>query len=264
MHRLADGLAGDVPHRHLDAGEHAEQRGIRAPAVARGVDVAPGRLDVERLAADHVARDDVLDHPATSVRRDGRDVDLAEALDARVGLELEEDEVAAAVAGRRVADDERADAGDLHSGFTVRRGALLNVSTTSTIARIGTISVHALATMPRSAPAVTSFDRDERAPEDAVEHEQAAAPQRGQPERQAARVVQVRDELGAAEREIDTADEASQDADPPRRSLACHARTLRGGAAERAPRERRDAARPVLGLARRRPGSARTRSRSAS
>ena len=92
---------------------------------------------------------------ATSCGETVADVDLAEPLDARVGLELEEDEVAAAVAGGRIADDERADAGDLH-GAAGGGCALWNVSTTSAIESTGTISVQAVPTMPSSAPATTS------------------------------------------------------------------------------------------------------------
>ena len=154
--RLADRLAGEIPHRHLDAREHAHERGIRAHRIAGRVDVAPGGLDVERLAPDDVAGDDVLDHARHELRRDGRDVDLAEALEAAVALELQEDEVAAAIARGRVADDERADARDLH-GAAGRCCALLNVSRTSTIASTGTMSVQAVATSPSRAPTTTSF-----------------------------------------------------------------------------------------------------------
>ena len=153
--RLADCLADEVPHRHLDPREHADERRIRAHRVARRVDVAPGGLDVERLAPDDVAGHDVLDHARHELRRDRRRVDLAEALEATVGLELEEDEVAAAVARSRIADDEGADAGDPH-GAAGGRCALWNVSTTSAIESTGTISVQAVPTMPSSAPATTS------------------------------------------------------------------------------------------------------------
>ena len=56
---------------------------------------------------------------ATTLRAEGRGVDLADADDAVVGDELEEDEVAPAEAGRRVADDEGLEVGDLHVRKTI-------------------------------------------------------------------------------------------------------------------------------------------------
>ena len=106
---------------------------------------------------------DVLDHAGDELGRDGGGVDLADTLEAAVALELQEDEVAASVARGRVAHDERADARDPH-GAAGPRCALLNVSTTSTIASTGTISVHAVPTTPSSAPAATMRPETGRRP----------------------------------------------------------------------------------------------------
>ena len=71
-----------------------------APRVAAAVDVAPQGLDAERIGAVDVAREHVLDHPHDGLRPEGRAIHLADALDAVVGDELQEDEVAAAEMGR--------------------------------------------------------------------------------------------------------------------------------------------------------------------
>ncbi len=112
--RLVDRFADDVPARHLDAAEDADQRDVGPAGVSLPVDVAPEPLDVERIGADHVACADVLDHSRDDMRPEGCRVDLADPLDPVVGDELEEDEVAAAEVGRRVGDDERLEPGDLH------------------------------------------------------------------------------------------------------------------------------------------------------
>ena len=125
---LVDGLADDVPARHLDAAEHAEQRDVGPAGVAPAVDVAPEPLDVERVGADHVRVADVLDHAGDDVRAERRPVDLAEPLDAVVGGQLEEDEVAAAEVGRRVADDERLELGDLHCGQASQNTITLRIA----------------------------------------------------------------------------------------------------------------------------------------
>ena len=83
--------------------------------VAPSVDVAPEALDrgTDRLPSTWRV-EDVLDHARDDVRAERRRVDLADALDAVVGDELQEDEVAAAEMGRGVPDDECLELGDLH------------------------------------------------------------------------------------------------------------------------------------------------------
>ena len=115
--RLADRLADDVPERHLDAGEDAHERNVGPARVAAAVDLAPQRLDPERIGAHDVALEHVLDHRHDRFRREARGVDLAHALDPAGGLKLEEHEVAAAEGGRRIADDEGLQLGDLHACF---------------------------------------------------------------------------------------------------------------------------------------------------
>ena len=112
--RLADRLADDVPAGHLDAAQDADERDVRPHRVAAAVDVAPQRLDPIGVRTDDVARAHVFDHRRHGVGAERRGVDLADTLDAVVGDEFQEDEVAAAEVGRRVPDDERLDRCDLH------------------------------------------------------------------------------------------------------------------------------------------------------
>ncbi len=112
--RLVHLLADDVPAGHLDAAQHPHQRDVGAQRVAAAVDVAPQGLDPERIVADHVAGAHVLDHLRHHVGAEGRRIDLAESLDAAVGGQLEEDEIASAEMGRRVAHYPGFDVGDLH------------------------------------------------------------------------------------------------------------------------------------------------------
>jgi hypothetical protein len=112
--RLAGLLADDVPARHLERAQHAHQRQVRVLRETRGVDAPPHALDVMRILAGEVAREDVLDELRDEVRLEGHAVRLADARDVAVRRQLHEHEVAAAVVRRRVADDEGADVGELH------------------------------------------------------------------------------------------------------------------------------------------------------
>ena len=114
INRLADRLADDVPERHLDAGEDAHQRNVGPARIAAAVDVAPERLDAERIGALDMALEHILDHRHNRLGREARGVDFADALDPAGGLELEEQKVAAAEGGRRIADDESFEFGDFH------------------------------------------------------------------------------------------------------------------------------------------------------
>src|SRR5579863_10589565 len=74
-----------------------------------------------RIFAGEVACERVLDQPGDQVRVERYAVGLADALDAAVGDELDEHEVAAAVVRWRIADHEGANVLELHgSGFTGR------------------------------------------------------------------------------------------------------------------------------------------------
>src|SRR5579862_3653865 len=64
-------------------------------------------------------REHVLNHGGDDFRAEGRGVDLADALDAAGGPELQEHKVAAAVAGRRIADDEYFYVLEFHGLFLV-------------------------------------------------------------------------------------------------------------------------------------------------
>ena len=111
---LADRLADDVPQRHLDSGQDAHQRNVGPARVAAAIDLAPQGFDAERIGAFHVALEHVLDHRDDRLGREARRIDLADALDPAGGLELEEQEIAAAESGRRIADDEGLELGDFH------------------------------------------------------------------------------------------------------------------------------------------------------
>src|SRR3954452_947402 len=120
--RPVERLADDVPKRHLDAAQDAHQRDVGALGIAAPVDVSPQGLDLERISADDVMGENILDHRDDGFRPEARRVDLANPLDPAVCDELQEDEVAAAMKGRRVADDEGLDVGDLHDGSPAQRG----------------------------------------------------------------------------------------------------------------------------------------------
>ena len=116
MDGFAERLAVDIPQRHLDPGQHPHQRDIRPHRVAAAIHVAPQRLDVERIAALDMLLEHVLDHLHHNGGGEAGGIDLADALDAVVGDQLEEDEIAAAIERRRVADDEGLEALDFHCG----------------------------------------------------------------------------------------------------------------------------------------------------
>src|SRR5208282_4949109 len=111
---LPDRLADDVPQRHLKARQHAHQRDVGPQRVAAPVDVAPQGLDAERIDAQHMALEHVLDHGDDRLRGEARRIDLANALDSAGGPEFQEHEVASAERGRRIADDEGFQFSDLH------------------------------------------------------------------------------------------------------------------------------------------------------
>src|SRR5262249_58469542 len=115
VHRLADGLAGDVPARLLEAADGRVQ--IHRAAPAAEVRVRPIRevLDVERARADQVARQGVdvgLDGPVAV----DLGVALAPAVEPGVGLDADEEPLLV----RARVDEERADARDLHRASAQR------------------------------------------------------------------------------------------------------------------------------------------------
>src|SRR5262245_11303531 len=112
--RLIRRLAEDVPQRDLDARQHGDQRRVGALRIAAAVDLAPQALDVERVDAGDVAAEHVLGGGLDDLRAEAVAIDLADAGDAVVGRQLDENEVAAAEAGRRIADDENLDVLCLH------------------------------------------------------------------------------------------------------------------------------------------------------
>ena len=111
---LADRLADDIPQGHLDSAEDAHQRGVGTAGVAAPVDVAPQCLDAEGIGVEHVPFEHVADHRDDRLGGKARRIDFADAFDAAGGPELQEDEIASAEGGPRVADDEGFQIGDLH------------------------------------------------------------------------------------------------------------------------------------------------------
>ena len=69
-----------------------------------------------------MALEHVLEHRHDRFRREARGVDFSHALDPAGGLELEEQKIAAAEGGRRIADDEGFQLGDLHGRPGGREG----------------------------------------------------------------------------------------------------------------------------------------------
>ena len=130
MAGLAERLAAQVVQRHVDRTDRVDHRA--AAAVHRGADVEalPQRLDLERVGADqHLAHADA--HGVRSRRldagsRDPRvDVALADAADALVGVDLDDDVV---LCGRRGPDvdvglqqDMTVDPGDPHVALPLAR-----------------------------------------------------------------------------------------------------------------------------------------------
>ena len=113
--RLVGFLADDVPAGDFQRGEAAHHGDVRALREARRIGAAEEVLDVVRIAPDEIALGEVLDHPRRDMRAERCVVRLAVADDAAVGGELHEDEIAAADAGRRVADNPGLDVGDFHA-----------------------------------------------------------------------------------------------------------------------------------------------------
>ncbi len=114
MDRTIELLPDDVPARHLDPAQNADQGDIRSLGVAPRVDLAPQLLDPAGVGSDHVALADVLDHPRDRVSPERRRVDLPDALDPGVGGQLDEHEIPPPVRGRRIRDHERLRVDDLH------------------------------------------------------------------------------------------------------------------------------------------------------
>ena len=112
--RFLDRFADEVPHRHLDPGEHAHQRNVGPPGIAAAVDVAPQRLDLERVGAEHVMFEHVLDHRNDRLGAEARGIDFAQPLDPVVGDELQKQEISPAERRRRISDDEGLQFDDPH------------------------------------------------------------------------------------------------------------------------------------------------------
>ena len=112
--RLVSFLADDVPAGHLERGEAAHAGDVGALGEAGRINPAEEVLDVMRIAADEITLGHVLDHPGGDMRRESRVVGLAVADHTAIGGELDEDEIFAADAGWRVADNPGLDVGDFH------------------------------------------------------------------------------------------------------------------------------------------------------
>ena len=114
VHRLVRRLADDVPARHFQAADHAHHREIGALREAARIRLAIEALDMMRIVAEQIAFEHVLDDRRHRFRMERRGVDLADALDAAIGTQLDEDPVHAAHMRRRHGDDMRFQRGDFH------------------------------------------------------------------------------------------------------------------------------------------------------
>ena len=112
--RLVGFLADDVPAGHFERRKAAHAGDVGPLGEAGGITAAEEGLDVVRVAANQIALGHVLDHAGGDMGREGRVVGFAVADHAAVGGELDEDEILAADAGRRIADHEGFDVGDFH------------------------------------------------------------------------------------------------------------------------------------------------------
>ncbi|MDT4858815.1 hypothetical protein FQZ97_933000 [compost metagenome] len=112
--RLVGGLADDVPAGHFQAGNHAHHGQVRALGEAAGVGLAEEALDMVRVLVQQVALEHVLDDRDHGLGAEGGGVDLADAFDAAVGLQLHEQPVHAADMGRRYRHHVGLEGDDLH------------------------------------------------------------------------------------------------------------------------------------------------------
>ena len=115
VHRLPRRLADDVPARHLERAQYSHQRQIRVLREAARIHPPPDRLDRMRILTRHVARKHVFQHPRNEIRVKRHAVRFADATDAIVGGQLDEDEITPAESRRRIADHEGLDVLENHS-----------------------------------------------------------------------------------------------------------------------------------------------------
>ncbi len=113
-HRPVERLADDVPAGHLQPARHAHHRRIGALGEAAAVAGAQEALGLERAVAFEMAGEGVLDDGDERPGPGAGGVDLAVADRAVVRRQLDEQEVAPAEAGRRIAHDEGLQVGDPH------------------------------------------------------------------------------------------------------------------------------------------------------
>ena len=112
--RLAGVLADNVPAGDLDTAHDADKRRIGAQGIATRIDLPPEQFDPIRVGVDDPALGDVVDHRRHGVRPDSSNIDLAVADHARIGCELDDDEILATEVRGPIPDDERGAVSDLH------------------------------------------------------------------------------------------------------------------------------------------------------
>ena len=117
--RLVRGLADDVPAGHLEPADDAHHGQVRTLGEAAGIGLAPEALDVVRIVALQIALEDIGDDRHHGLRMERRGIDLADTLDAIVGLQRDEDPIHPADMRRRHRDDVRLHRDDLHDGDTL-------------------------------------------------------------------------------------------------------------------------------------------------
>ncbi len=86
--RLVGGLADDVPASHFQTADDAHHGQVRPLGKTAGIGLAEETLDVVRIMIEQIALEHILDDRHHRFRMEGRGIDLTDAFDAAIGLQL--------------------------------------------------------------------------------------------------------------------------------------------------------------------------------
>jgi|GEM_PF-1019885 len=117
VHRLIQRLAHDIPAGHFQPRNHPHHRQVRPVREPRAIAAMPQRLGIERAGSLDKAGKSIGHHRLDHARTKGRRIDLAIANHTTGGRQLDEDEIAPAKTGGRIADDEGFERGNLHGAL---------------------------------------------------------------------------------------------------------------------------------------------------
>jgi len=112
--RFVRGLADDVPAGHFQTADHAHHGQVGTLGETARIGLTEEALDVVRILIQQVTLEHVFDDRQHGFGAEGRGVDLADAFDAAVGLELDEQPVHAADVRWRYGDDMGFKGDDFH------------------------------------------------------------------------------------------------------------------------------------------------------